>query len=177
MICNSRAIRITSVLSVFIAAIFSVKSYKLLRSNCAFNSLTLWRIERLKIERTYDGEGDGCIFVTICSAAVVDQSVLSYMPSGSVPPFLLMFLPFSSSQKTYPFFNPLGQSPFLKIQYWPKENKVYIENWPNWPEQFETEDKERKRNNMTNKFGIWKYPQIIFCRFWIATLCEWRHLL
>ena len=87
------------------------------------------------------------------------------MPSGSVPPFLLMFLPFSSSQKTYPFFNPLGQFPFLKIQYWPKGNIVYIENWPIWREQFETVDKERKRNNMTHKFGIWKYPRLYFVDF------------
>ena len=103
MIRNSRAIRIASVLSIFISGIFSVKSYKLLRSNCAFNSLTLWRIERLKIERTYDGEGDGCIFVTICSAAVVDQSVFVVYAVRKCPSFLVDVLAILIVPKDIPF--------------------------------------------------------------------------
>ena len=103
MIRNSRAIRIASVLSIFISGIFSVKSYKLLRSNCAFNSLTLSRIEGLKIETTYDGEGDGCIFVTICSAAVVNQSVLVVYAVRKCPSFLVDVLAILIVPKDIPF--------------------------------------------------------------------------
>ena len=35
-------------------------------------------------------------------------------------------------------------------------------------EQFETVNKERKRNNMTHKFGIWKYPRLYFADFGLA---------
>ena len=72
----SSSVRITSILSILVVSVLSVKSYVLLSSYRACHSLTLGRVLSHEVKRAYQGEGDGCKFVTICSTAVVDQGVL-----------------------------------------------------------------------------------------------------